>query len=180
MALSEPWNVRSRSRECWLHQRPFVDGETIITALFPDAESGGFVRRDHCLQAWNERSDESEKPFSFWKSVYHGHESAPSRKPIEKISVEEWFRQLTEEDEPHTENTRYIMAVMLERQKRFRETDSQRTPQGILRVYEHRKSGEVFLVRDPDIPLSQVESLQNEVFLMLESGGMTGKTPTPD
>jgi hypothetical protein len=60
---------------------------------------------------------------------------------------------------------------MLERQKLLRETDSQRTPNGILRVYEHRKTGEVYLIRDPDIPLAQVEALQNEVIVLLENNG---------
>jgi len=61
--------------------------------------------------------------------------------------------------------------VMLERRKLLRETDSQRTPNGILRVYEHRKTGEVYLIRDPDIPLSEVESVQNEVIVLLENNG---------
>ena len=91
----------------------------------------------------------------------------------EKLSAEEILHRLVEEDEDHTENTRYILAVMLERQKLLRETDSQRTPNGILRVYEHRKTGEVFIVKDPDIPLSQVEAVQNEVFILLENNGRT-------
>jgi hypothetical protein len=62
---------------------------------------------------------------------------------------------------------------MLERQKLLRETDSQRTPSGILRVYEHRKTGEVFIVKDPDIPLNQIEAVQNEVFILLENNGRT-------
>jgi hypothetical protein len=65
---------------------------------------------------------------------------------------------------------------MLERQKLLRETDSQRTPTGILRVYEHRKTGEIFLIRDPNIPLSEVESVQKEVFELLENNG---RLPTP-
>ena len=65
---------------------------------------------------------------------------------------------------------------MLERQKLLRETDHQRTPNGILRVYEHRKTGEIFLIRDPDIPLSQVEAVQNEVFALLENNG---RSPEP-
>jgi hypothetical protein len=60
---------------------------------------------------------------------------------------------------------------MLERRKLLRETDSQRTPDGILRVYEHRKTGEVYLIRDPNIPLAQVESFQNEVIVLLENNG---------
>jgi len=65
---------------------------------------------------------------------------------------------------------------MLERQKLLRETDSQRTPNGILRVYEHRKTGEVYLIRDPDIPLSEVEAVQNEVIILLENNGRLPKT----
>jgi hypothetical protein len=65
---------------------------------------------------------------------------------------------------------------MLERQKILRETDNQRTPNGILRVYEHRKSGTIYLIRDPDIPLSQVESVQNEVIVLLENNG---RVPEP-
>jgi hypothetical protein len=70
--------------------------------------------------------------------------------------------------------------VMLERQKILRETDSQRTPNGILRVYEHRKTSEVYLVRDPDIPLSEVESVQNEVFVLLENNGRTPEPVIPE
>jgi hypothetical protein len=82
-----------------------------------------------------------------------------------------------EEDEDHTENTRYILAVMLERQKILRETDNQRTPNGIIRVYENRKSGEVYIVKDPDIPLSEVEAVQDEVFILLENNG---RSPAPE
>jgi len=90
---------------------------------------------------------------------------------MKKLSPEEILTRLVEEDQEHTENTRYILAVMLERQKLLRETDSQRMPDGILRVYEHRKTGEVYLIRDPDIPLHQVEALQNEVIILLENNG---------
>jgi hypothetical protein len=69
---------------------------------------------------------------------------------------------------------------MLERQKLLRETDSQRTPNGILRVYEHRKTGEVFLVRDPDIPLAEIEIVQNEVFLLLENNGRMPEPPAEE
>ena len=171
MALAESWHVRSRSRECAATQRAFIDGETIVTALFPDPESSGYVRRDFCLDAWQNAPEDAEKPFSFWKTTFSGPAASAAVDPIERLSPEEILVRLVEEDEDHTENTRYILAVMLERQKILRETDSQRTPNGILRVYEHRKTGEVYLIRDPDIPLSQVESVQNEVFILLENNG---------
>jgi len=175
MAYVESWHVRSRSRECAVTHRAFADGETIVTALYPDPESSGYVRRDFSLEAWGQLAAEVEPAFSFWKTSF----SAPASdadKVEEKLSPEEILRRLVDEDEDHTENTRYILAVMLERRKLLRETDQQRTTNGILRVYEHRKTGEVFLIRDPDIPLSKIEAMQGEVMVLLENNG---RVPTP-
>jgi len=172
MAYAESWHVRSRSRECSATQRPFSDGQQIITALFPDPESSGYVRRDYCAEAWESRpADDSEKPFSFWRTTYISPTNNAAAQEEEKLTAEEILRRLVEEDEDHTENTRYILAVMLERQKLLRETDSQRTNSGILRVYEHRKTAEIFIIKDPNIPLSEVESVQNEVIILLENNG---------
>ncbi len=176
MALTEPWHVRSRSRECAATQRAFADGETIVTALYPDPESSGYLRRDYCLEAWENLPAVADKPFSFWKTSFSAPGGVDNTDAAEKLSAEEILNRLVEEDEDHTENTRYILAVMLERQKILRETDSQRTPNGILRVYEHRKSGTIYLIRDPDIPLSQVEAVQNEVIVLLENNG---RVPEP-
>ena len=172
MALAESWHLRSRSRECAATGRPFTDGEAIITALFPDPESSGYLRKDYSIEAWHERDGEEEKPFSFWRAIYQAP-IGTGEKPgmVEKENAEELLKRLVEEDEDHTENVRYILAVMLERQKLLRETDTQRTPNGILRVYEHRKTGEVFIIKDPDIPLSKIDEVQGEIILLLEGGG---------
>lgn len=177
MAIAESWHVRSRGRECAVTQLAFVDGEPIITALFPDPESSGYLRRDYGVEGWKTHQETGEKPFSFWRTKYTAPSGTAHADPVEKLSAEEILRRLVEEDEDHTENTRFILAVMLERQKLLRETDSQRTPSGILRVYEQRKTGEVYIVKDPDIPLSQVEAVQNEVFILLENNG---RTPSPE
>ena len=171
MALAEPWHLRSRARECSATHRSFVEGETIVTALFPDPESSGYLRRDFSTDAWEEFSANEDTPFSFWRTTYTAPATSEKTEAIRKDSAEDILQRLLEEDEDHTENTRYILAVMLERQKLLRETDSQRTPTGILRVYEHRKTGEVFIIKDPDIPLDQVEAVQEEVILLLENNG---------
>lgn len=177
MALAEPWHLRSRGRECAATQRPFTDGDSIITALFPDPESSGYLRRDYSEEGWKAMQQYGDPPFSFWRTRYAALIGNEEPDPVEKLSPEELLRRLVEEDEDHTENTRYILAVMLERRKLLRETDSQRIPNGILRVYEHRKTGEVFMIRDPDIPLSEVEAVQAEVFALLENDG---RTPEPE
>ena len=171
MALIENWHIRSRAKECAATQRAFADGETIVAAIFPDPESSGYLRRDFTVDAWRARDGAAEVPFSFWRTTFVLPPSEERPEVVRKESAEELFRRLVDENEEHTENVRYILAVMLERQKVLRETDNQRTPIGILRVYEHRRAGDVFLVRDPDIPLSRVDSVQEDIVRMLESGG---------
>jgi hypothetical protein len=167
MALQESWHVRNRSRECSTTQTPFTEDQPIVTALFPDPESSGYVRKDFCETAWAERSPDDEAPFSYWRTKFQSTTNNDAQPVVTKQSAEELLKQLVEDDLEHTENTRYILAVMLERQKILRETDTQPTPTGILRIYEHRKTGEVFIVKDPNIPLDEVEKIQLEVMELL-------------
>jgi hypothetical protein len=176
MALVESWHIRSRSRECSATRHAFTEGETLVTALYPDPESSGYLRRDFCLEAWNLLPETADPPFSYWQTTFSVPVGDAAANPAAKLSAEEILSRLVVEDEDHTENTRYILAVMLERQKLLRETDHQRTAHGILRVYEHRKTGEIYLIRDPDIPLDQVEAFQNDVIVLLENNG---RMPAP-
>jgi hypothetical protein len=167
MALQESWHVRNRSRECSITQTPFTEGQPIVTALFPDPESSGYLRKDFCETAWAERSPEDESPFSSWRTKFQPTPVNDNQPAVTKQTAEDLLKQLVEDDQEHTENTRYILAVMLERQKLLRETDTQPTNRGILRIYEHRKTGEVFIVKDPNIPLDKVEKIQLEVMELL-------------
>lgn len=167
MALNETWHLRSRSRECAATGTAFTEGQPIVTAIFPDPDSSGYLRKDFCEISWNGRGEDEEQPFSSWRTKFQPAAVHEDTRAVTKQSAEELLRSLVEEDQEHTENTRYILAVMLERQKLLRETDTQPTTGGILRIYEHRKTGEVYIVKDPNIPLDQVEKVQEEVFALL-------------
>ncbi len=167
MALPETWHVRTRSRVCAETGEAFTEGQPIVTALFPDPESSGYLRKDFAEKAWQELDEEAGKSFSHWRTKFMPTVANENPQAVTKQSAEELLRTLVEEDQDHTENTRYILAVMLERQKLLRETDSQPTDGGILRIYEHRKTGEVYIVKDPNIPLAQVEEIQQEVIELL-------------
>jgi len=176
MALHEPWSIKSRAHACSVTERKFTDGESFYTAIFPDPESSGYLRKDFGKEAWENRDTDENPPFSFWTSVYH----VPVKEEEVQVtdeSPEDLLRRLIEEDLEHTENARYILAIMLERKKQLVEADSQPTASGIIRIYEHRKSGDVFIVKDPNIPLSEIENIQNEVSELLEHGG---KKPEPE
>ena len=176
MALNEPWSIKSRAHVCAVTEIHFTDGESFYTALFPDPESSGYLRKDFSLGAWENRSEDDPRPFSHWQSTYR----VPAKEDqveITEESPEDLLRRLIEEDQEHTENARYILAIMLERKKLLVEADSQPVASGIIRIYEHRKTGDVFIVKDPNIALDQVQQVQDEVTLLLENGG---RLPEPE
>lgn len=169
MAITEQWNIKSRSHHCHQTEEPFAEGDTFVAALF-EAEDGSLERRDYSLAAWEGLPDDAPAPFSSWRSTYVPPVREEKVEAVKKETAEGLLRRLIEEDAEHTENARFVLAVMLERQKLLRETDRQTIGETRLLVYEHRKTGDVFLVRDPLIPLTEVDRIQEEVVVLLGGG----------
>ena len=165
--MVENYSIKSRSHVCHVTGEAFAEEQPFIAAIFPDPESSGYLRRDYSIAAWENIEEGEEKPFSFWRSLY----KPPVKEEKAEVTPhdpESLFAKLVEDDEGHTENARFILAAMLERKKILRETDTQQLPSGLLRVYENRKTGDVFIVKDPQIALSDVESIQDEVQQLLD------------
>ncbi len=167
MPLADSWHIKSRAHHCAVTEKPFEEGQAFYTALFPAPDSDRYLRLDFSEEAWNARPRDADQPFSFWRTIYKPPRVESKVEIVEKDSPESLLTRLVEEDETHTENARYILAVMLERRKLVVETDCQKTRTGLLRIYEHRHSGEVFIVKDPQIPLSEVARIQDEVQRLL-------------
>jgi len=167
MALKDSWSIKSRAHKCSETEQVFQDGETYYTAIYPDTESSEYVRKDFCAEAWAKVKKSDKPPFSHWNATYKAPVKGESKDVVAKENAEELLIRLINEDEEHTENARYILAVMLERKKILVETDNQSTPSGIIRIYQHKKENDVYIVRDPNIPLADVETVQQEVFDLL-------------
>lgn len=173
MAINENWNIRSRAHACCHTAQPFADGETFMTVLLEDPKTGELVRRDYSLAAWAEVEPTLGSAFSFWRSEYEAVKTEVRPEIAEKESAETLLRRLCEEDSITTENTRYILAVMLERKKQLKQTGTRETEEATFLVYEHLKSGEVYIIRDPELKLAQIEEVQKEVSRLLAGGGGT-------
>lgn len=168
--MLQQWNLRSRGHQCAVTERPFEEGERHFTAIYIDPKSSEYTRRDVCVDAWKQELAE-RTPFSFWKSVYV--KNAPDQKPefAPKESALSLLQRLIEDDHPHTENARYILAAMLERKRILSPTDRKYTEQGIMQFYENKKTGDVYMIRDPELRLDEVASVQEEVATLLGFGG---------
>jgi hypothetical protein len=168
--LSE-WEIKTRGRLCARTQEAFDDGATIFTLLFRDR--GGFRREDISERAWLQIKD-SVEPFSFWKSKFQ-IPVPPSPDPMPKESVEELLRKLLQEDLPEHVNARYVLAIMLERKKTLKQVDTRETVEERLLIYEHANTGEVFIIVDPRLRLDQLDSVQQEVYLLMTPPGQASQ-----
>lgn len=158
--LIPEWSIQSRAHHCAATGVPFQDGEHFYTLLFHDKD--GYRREDLSEAAFQGRN-ENIQPFSLWRSKFETPPAAPPE-ALGKQTAEDLLRTYMSEDAPQKINVCYLLAVMLERKKQLKEVQSQRTPDGLLtRIYEHTKTGEVFVIPDPQLRMDQIAQIQQEV-----------------
>jgi hypothetical protein len=169
--MQQTWNIRTRSHHCAVSNRAFVDGERHYTAIYFDPSEGGFSRRDVSVECWQQEITE-RTPFSHWRAIYE--KNLPQERPevVSKESAMGLLQRLVEEGNPYTENARYILAVMLERRKQIAHTATKDDEQGNkILFYENKKTGELLIIRDPELRLDELKTVQDEVATLLGFGG---------
>lgn len=168
--MQQIWSIRSRAHECAVTGRPFEDGEVFHTAIHFDPKENGYVRRDISREAWKEEQAQ-RKPVAAWKTVYQKvlAEAKPEIAP--KESAMELLQRFIEDGDPMTENARYILALMLERKRQISQTAEKEIDGNKMLFYENKKTGQIFIVRDPELKLNEVAQIQEEVATILAFGG---------
>lgn len=162
--MANEWEIKGRSHVCTATGHEFADGEYFYTLLFLDRS--GFRREDLCEEAFRQR-DPKKSPYSFWRTKFEVPPPLPPE-PIGKQTAEGLLRKYMEEPGEELANVRFILALMLERKRLFKpvevtvDEDGRRT-----HLYLHTKSGELFVIPDPDLHLDQIEAVQMEVVGLL-------------
>jgi hypothetical protein len=163
--MNQDWSIQGRSHACTSTGRDFADGEFFYTLLFD--EGTGFRREDWSEEAFRARTADAPAPFSFWRSKYLPP-APPPPEPLGKQTAEDLLRRYMDEQTPQHAHARYLLAVMLERKRLLKEIEVKRGDDGRLtRIYEHPKTGEVFVIPDPGLRLDQLAAVQAEVSALL-------------
>jgi hypothetical protein len=165
--MPNEWDIKSRAERCAVTGHEFAEGEHFYTLLFRDRH--GFRREDLSEEAWTqlrERGEKEQQPFSFWRSKFEPP-PPPAPEPLAKQTAEDLLRRYMAEDNAHHANARYILALMLERKRLLKQIAAKDDDNGRTLIYEHVKTGEVFVVPDPQLRLDQIEAVQNEVAALL-------------
>jgi len=168
---SQEWEIKPRAAACAQCARPFDKDQVYVSSL--RLSGAEYVRVDCCENCW--KNAPVLEAFSVWRGTFQ-----PDVKPpevLKKETAESLLRKLVAKNDPQYRNAIFILAVMLERRRILAEKEVHRK-EGLelLRVYEHRKSGETFIVSDPLLSLDQLGHVQAEVAALL-SGSETGDLP---
>jgi len=165
--INQEWSIQGRANRCAVTGGEFQDGDYFYTLLFE--EGAGLRREDISEAAWKERND-NQQPYSFWRSKYEAP-PPPAPEPLAKQTAEDLLRRYMQENSARHAAARYLLAVMLERKRILKEVEAKQSAEGgLTRIYEHAKTGEVFVIPDPQLRLDQIEQVQTEVSALLEPG----------
>ena len=186
--MNSEWNIRTCADQCGACQKKFADRERLMSRLRfgPD----GYLREDYCLACWPAPAGAgAAAEVSAWSASWIAPEQKAAE-PLKKETAESLLRELMETDDPARRNVIFILAVMLERRRVLVEKEVQVQPGGQkIRVYEHKQTGESFVVPDPQLKLKEIETVQREVMELLGipppagKGGKTapdGEKPAPE
>jgi hypothetical protein len=184
--IERDWNIQPPTGKCFVTGRPFGDEEVYFAVLLETAD--GLVRQDFSAEAWAERPAD-QRALSFWRSEFKVAPPKPER-TIAQDDAESLLRRMIEGADPTTENARYILAVMLERKKKLYHRDTVEHDGRPCLVYEHKETGETFLIADPRLKLSELHLVQMEVAELLRpkrkedaaepDQGSPGEAPDPE
>lgn len=173
--MAQEWDIKARSEQCGSCSKPFADQEVYASVLVFGED--GYRRADYCTQC-RDAAQASDRLFSTWQGIYR-LPPPPPEEPLKKENAETLLRKLIEGEDPGHANVVFILAVMLERKRILVERAVQQDSEDrTIRVYEHRKTGETFLIHDPHLGLQQLHAVQEQVIRMLggdpaSAGGAT-------
>lgn len=166
----DDWNIQLRHDACSQCQKTFAEKDVFFTVL--STHLGGYLRQDLCRPCWDTSGGGSVREkagvISHWQSVYEPP-APPPPDPLPKEDAESILRRMLERNDPTENEARFILAVMLERKRILKHRETRQDAEKIL-VYEHLRTGEVFMIADPGLHLDQLQEVQKRVATMLQAG----------
>jgi len=160
----QEWDIKPCGENCSGCGTVFADKDLYFSALFRGQE--GYERRDYCAACTAANPQPDNISLSSWKGVYRLPPSTVE--VLKKETAETLLRKLMESSDKSGKGAIYVLAAMLERKRILVEREIKKEADGSsVIVFEHRKTGEMFLVPDPGLRLDQIEDVQKEVAALL-------------
>jgi hypothetical protein len=164
------WSIRPRAHLCAGSGKEFTDGQVVYTVLV--SGEGGMERKDFAEMVWD---DVNSRPayFCFWKGKFRAQPPEPEKEPPAARAEAELRRRLAQPVQAESPEARviFLFALLLERKKILLVRERTTGPEGRVTVYEHKMTGEVILVPEPEVRLTEVDQLRSEVEALAAAWG---------
>ena len=170
-----PWKFSKPAPACCQCVTPFATGEHYYSALVQQPEPEGLTRKDYCTRCFDEKRPADV--FYFWKTSLNTPEEVQARRrpPVDIDYVFEFFRRLDGDPTPQRIAFRYILALMLTRQKMLVfETKKKDNAGQNVQVYREKRGGQTHSVIEPILSEEEIASVSTELGVLL---GMTPAQP---
>jgi hypothetical protein len=146
------------------------------------------ARSDFCEGCWDsDRESQMQRDtqvISWWQSTVKIAPPQPKEEAIKRSLAEELLRKYLTFPEPRYVNFCYILALMLERRRLLspKHTVQEAASGKTIIIYEHAKTGETILIKDPHLTMSQIGKVQVQVKEILDSEqkAREAEQPEPD
>lgn len=156
--------VKSPSGKCLSCSKNFSDGEIYKTYLYW-CKGNGYKREDFCLNCTSLSKDNNRLLVCCWKGRFRKEKEKTNDNDSGKVEM--LFRSLVKE-QPNRILCIFLLAVMLERKRILVEHEVRIETDKKIRVYEHKKTGEVFLIYEPYLSLEDMKAGYKEISDLLQ------------
>ncbi|MDP3980685.1 MAG: hypothetical protein Q8Q33_04645 [Chlamydiota bacterium] len=162
------WEIQERTNACYGCQKEFKNADEFQCLLIlPETLDADIIRRDFCVSCWSQFPSDNGQ-YLFWRGKVKIDEVPEKPKPVKDELVAPVLKSLLSSDNVLHRKSCYVLLVMLERKKIMFHRDTFQQNEKYYLVYENIRTGESIVIEDPQIHLSDIEKLQQEVKPVLD------------
>lgn len=155
------YQLQPNARRCAATGLALAAGERYYSVL--TEEQGRLVRRDYAATAWAGPPDDA---FSFWAGCIPP-EGKKRRLVLDEDTLRECFERLDGATEPGKVRLRYVLALLILRQRRLVLEDTERDGGRETLLLRDARTGRRFRVENPDLTESELLDVQDDVLRAL-------------
>lgn len=155
------YQLQPNARRCAATGLALSAGERYYSVL--TEEQGRLVRRDYAAAAWAGPPDDA---FSFWAGRIPP-EGKKRRLVLDEDTLRECFERLDGATEPGKVRLRYVLALLILRQRRLVLEDTERDGGRETLLLRDARTGRRFRVENPDLTESELLDVQDDVLRAL-------------
>ncbi len=164
------WDVKPRAAACAACSKPFTPESRGHSLLLHEAEEH-CERRDLCPACFAALPKGTvQMAISAWTFTVPKAVQAETREaPVRRETAEALLRALVKRGDPRDRGALYVLAILMERSKRFIERSVTTNEAGLrIRLYEQRGTGDLFPIVDPGLHVADLAAVQQRVLELLE------------